>query len=57
MSNWGEKSSMDRKIYAPDDTQRDSVSGEFFKNTRLESVVREAIQNSLDRIDSTFNLR
>ena len=45
------------KIYAPDDTQRDSVSGEFFKNTRLESVVREAIQNSLDRIDSTFNLR
>ena len=48
---------MDRKNFAPDDTQRDSVSGEFFKNTRLESVVREAIQNSLDRIDSTFNLR
>ena len=39
------------KIYAPDDTQRDSVSGEFFKNTRLESVVREAIQNSLDARD------
>ena len=36
------------KTCAPDDTQRDSVSGEFFKNTRLESVVREAIQNSLD---------
>ncbi len=36
------------KTYDPDDTQRDSVSGEFFKNTRLESVVREAIQNSLD---------
>ena len=36
------------KKYEPDDTQRDSVSGEFFKNTRLESVVREAIQNSLD---------
>lgn len=36
------------KIYAPDETQRDSVSGEFFKNTQLESVVREAIQNSLD---------
>lgn len=41
------------KIYAPDDTQRDSVSGEFFKNTRLESVVREAIQNSLDARDGT----
>lgn len=36
------------KKYKPDDTQRDSVSGEFFKNTRLESVIREAIQNSLD---------
>lgn len=40
------------KIYAPDDTQRDSVSGEFFKNTRLESVIREAIQNSLDARNS-----
>ena len=38
--------------YKPDDTQRDSVSGEFFSNTRLESVIREAIQNSLDaRVD------
>ena len=34
--------------YKADDTQRDSVSGEFFRNTRLESVIREAIQNSLD---------
>lgn len=32
----------------PDDTQRDSVTGEFFKSTRLESVIREGIQNSLD---------
>lgn len=39
------------KKYATDDTQRDSVSGEFFKNTRLESVIREAIQNSLDAKD------
>ena len=31
-----------------DATLRDSVSGEFFNSTRLESVVREAIQNSLD---------
>lgn len=36
------------KEYASDDTQRDSVSGEFFKSTRLEAVIREAIQNSLD---------
>lgn len=36
------------KTCDPDDTRRDSVSGEFFKNTRLESVVREAVQNSLD---------
>ena len=34
--------------YKADDTQRDSVSGEFFHNTRLEAVIREAIQNSLD---------
>ena len=27
--------------YKPDDTQRDSVSGEFFSNTRLESVIRD----------------
>ena len=40
--------------YRADDTQRDSVSGEFFRNTRLESVIREAIQNSLDaRADKT----
>lgn len=40
--------------YKPDDTQRDSVSGEFFSNTRLESVIREAIQNSLDaRVDKS----
>ena len=40
--------------YEADDTQRDSVSGEFFRNTRLESVIREAIQNSLDaRADKT----
>lgn len=32
----------------PDETLRDSVSGEFFNSTRLESVIREAIQNSLD---------
>ena len=32
----------------PDDTQRDSVTGEFFKSTRLESVIREGIQHSLD---------
>ena len=32
----------------PGRVRRDSVSGEFFKNTRFESVVREAIQNSLD---------
>ena len=31
-----------------DATLRDSVSAEFFNSTRLESVVREAIQNSLD---------
>ena len=44
------------KIYAPDDTQRDSVSGEFFKNTQLESVVREAIQNSLDARDASAGM-
>lgn len=33
---------------APDETLRDSVSGEFFNSTRLESVIREALQNSLD---------
>ena len=32
----------------PDETLRDSVSGEFFNSTRLESVIREALQNSLD---------
>lgn len=31
-----------------DETLRDSVSGEFFNSTRLESVIREALQNSLD---------
>ena len=31
-----------------DDTRRESVSNEFFKSTRLEAIVREAIQNSLD---------
>lgn len=40
--------------YKADDTQRDSVSSEFFHNTRLEAVIREAIQNSLDaRADKT----
>lgn len=35
------------------DTERDPVSGEFFSNdTRLEAIVRESIQNSLDaRVD------
>ena len=33
----------------PDDTERNPVSEEFFINdTRLESIIRESIQNSLD---------
>ena len=32
----------------PDDVGRDSVTSEFFESSRLEAVVREAIQNSLD---------
>lgn len=37
------------------ETERDPVSGEFFANdTRLEAIVRESIQNSLDaRVDKT----
>ena len=31
-----------------DAVRRESVSNEFFKSTRLEAIVREAIQNSLD---------
>jgi hypothetical protein len=47
--NWIEKTC------APDDTQRDSVSGEFFSNTRLEAGVREAIQNSPDARPAVFD--
>lgn len=36
------------KVLESDDTRRESVSNEFFKSTRLEAIVREAIQNSLD---------
>ena len=39
------------KKSAPDDVGRESVTGEFFETSRLDAVVREAIQNSLDAAD------
>lgn len=35
----------------PDDVGRESVTGEFFESSRLDAVIREAIQNSLDAAD------
>jgi len=41
-------------IFNPGDTERNPISEEFFTNdTRLEAVIRESIQNSIDANDST----